>query len=158
MANTHGAEPRLATPVSPETADHLKKLKTSYPEKAQVLVSALATLASGLAAYTNNERVSQAAAVLNAVDKSTALLKTPSVKVPTIDDVGKKINSTLGDLKTPDMAKLQGALSVANKAPDPKALDDFEAQMSKQALARSSQAASEATTALKTINGFRNAL
>ena len=158
MADSHGDDKRAATPVSPETAAHLKNIKANEPEKASILVSTLSTLASGLAAYINNEKVSQAAAVLSAVDVSTSLLKTPSVKIPDFNDVGKKMNSVLGDLKTPDMSKLQESLSIADQAPNPNALASFEDQMSKQALARSSQKSAEITAALKTVNGFRNEL
>jgi len=156
MADLHGGEPRAATPVSPETAAHIQKIKAEEPEKAAILSSSLDSLAAGLAASMNDEKISQAAAASNSANKSTAVLKTPSIKLPDFNDVGKKINSVLGSLKTPDMANLQGSLDTASQAPDPNALSSFEEQMNKQSLARSAQRSADLTASLKNVNGFRN--
>jgi len=156
MADPHSDEPRAATPVSAETSAAIKGIKTSSPEKASLLSIALKTIAKTIAASIMNEKLSAVSATFAAADAVSTTLKIPSIKPPTFDDATKKIGSILGGVKNKDTAKLQESIDAADQSPDPNALDDFEKQMSQQALARSQQRQAELSSSLSVVNGFRN--
>ena len=154
--NPHEGEPKAANPVSPETSAAIKDIKAKEPEKASALSASLKILAKSIAQSLIDEKLSAASAVVASVNIGASLLGVPTIKPPDFNDITKKIGSVLGGVQNQDTARLQQSIEMADQSSDPEALNDFEKQMSEQALARSEQRQAELTTSLKDVNGFRN--
>ena len=155
----HAGEPPVANPISAQTDAALNTLKAAKGSAGMsALSTALGKLSDSVATSATRESDRLVKITMNRLALNTLTNIFPQVKLPTVNDAIKSINSVLGNTATSDTLKIQKAAHNTSTSPDPSAISSFNDKMMGVLAANSQEKISNFRQDLANVNGLNQAV